>query len=52
VLKGKIQHIAASQANKALFYYPFDDAALEAKIETEVQLDEPCSVGKLKQVDS
>jgi hypothetical protein len=47
VLKGKIQNIAASQANKALFYYPFNDETLEAKIESEVQLEEPCSVGNL-----
>jgi hypothetical protein len=52
VLKGKIQNIAASQANKALFYYPFNDTQLETKIETEVQLDETCSVGKLKYIDS
>jgi hypothetical protein len=46
VLKGKIQNIAASQANKALFYYPFNNAAVEAKIQSSVQLEEPCSVGK------
>lgn len=46
MLKGKIQNIAASQANKALFYYPFNNQAHETLIESEVQLDEPGSVGK------
>jgi len=47
VLKGKIQNIAASQANKAIYYFPFNNNTLETQLERQVQISEPKSVGML-----